>query len=63
MRAKEIVSGHGGVRVIYGDTDSLMIQPLGLGELEKEGEKAKLFEIKKVADQLKGQINKEYSNL
>lgn len=46
MRAKEIVGGIGGVRVIYGDTDSLMIQPLGL---EQETEKGKLWEIKKIA--------------
>lgn len=43
MRAKEIVSSNGAVRVIYGDTDSLMIQPLTLHEVEKEGEKAKLL--------------------
>jgi DNA polymerase elongation subunit (family B) len=30
----------GGVRVIYGDTDSLMIQPHGL---EKEDDREKLF--------------------
>jgi DNA polymerase elongation subunit (family B) len=30
----------GGVRVIYGDTDSLMIQPNGL---ERDNDKEKLF--------------------
>jgi DNA polymerase alpha subunit A len=30
LRAKDIVGSMGGVRVIYGDTDSLMIQPHGL---------------------------------
>lgn len=30
LRAKDIVGAMGGVRVIYGDTDSLMIQPHGL---------------------------------
>jgi DNA polymerase elongation subunit (family B) len=30
LRAKDIVDSMGGVRVIYGDTDSLMIQPNGL---------------------------------
>ncbi len=30
MSAKEIVSKRGGVKVIYGDTDSLMIQPFDL---------------------------------
>ncbi len=28
LRAKDIVGSTGGVRVIYGDTDSLMIQPM-----------------------------------
>ena len=30
MSAKDIVSKRGGVKVIYGDTDSLMIQPFDL---------------------------------
>lgn len=30
LRAKDIVSSTNGVRVIYGDTDSLMIQPQNL---------------------------------
>lgn len=30
LRARDIVSKRGGVRVIYGDTDSLMIQPSDL---------------------------------
>lgn len=29
LRAKDIVDSTGGVRVIYGDTDSVMIQPMG----------------------------------
>jgi len=49
-----------GVKVIYGDTDSLMIQPFGL---EKEDDREKLFEIKNIAEELKKNINKEYSNL
>jgi DNA polymerase elongation subunit (family B) len=36
LRAKDIVGTMGGVKVIYGDTDSLMIQPFGL---EKEDER------------------------
>ena len=32
LRAKDIVGATGGVRVIYGDTDSLMIQPSTLEE-------------------------------
>jgi DNA polymerase elongation subunit (family B) len=49
-----------GVKVIYGDTDSLMIQPFAL---EKEDDREKLFEIKNIAEELKKNINKEYSNL
>jgi DNA polymerase alpha subunit A len=30
LRAKDLVGSTGNVRVIYGDTDSLMIQPLNL---------------------------------
>lgn len=30
QRANDIVSNKGGVQVIYGDTDSLMIQPISL---------------------------------
>jgi DNA polymerase alpha subunit A len=40
LRAKDIVGAMGGVRVIYGDTDSLMIQPHGL---EKDDDREKLF--------------------
>ena len=50
----------GGVRVIYGDTDSLMIQPNGL---ERDNDKQKLFEIRNIAEELKKNINREYSNL
>lgn len=54
------MSARGGVEVIYGDTDSLMIQPTSLN---KETDKEKLFEIKGIADDLKKSINKEYTNL
>ena len=37
-----------------------MIQPMGI---EVEDERGKLWEIKKIADDLKGRINKEYDNL
>ncbi len=60
QRANDIVSARGGVEVIYGDTDSLMIQPTSLN---KETDKEKLFEIKSIADDLKKSINKEYTNL
>jgi DNA polymerase elongation subunit (family B) len=30
MSARDLVSKKGGVKVIYGDTDSLMIQPFDL---------------------------------
>jgi DNA polymerase alpha subunit A len=60
QRANDIVSARGGVEVIYGDTDSLMIQPTSLN---KETDKEKLFEIKTIADDLKKSINKEYVNL
>lgn len=40
LRAKDIVSSTSGVRVIYGDTDSLMIQPQNLDD---KNEKEKLF--------------------
>jgi len=32
LRAKDIVSSTTGVKVIYGDTDSLMIQPQNLDD-------------------------------
>lgn len=60
LRAKDIVGAMGGVRVIYGDTDSLMIQPHGV---EKDDDREKLFEIRNIAEELKKNINKEYSNL
>lgn len=44
-----------GVKVIYGDTDSLMIQPIAL---DKEDDREKLFEINNIADELKKTINK-----
>jgi len=47
QRANDIVTKRGGVDVIYGDTDSLMIQPTSLN---KETDKEKLFEIKSIAD-------------
>lgn len=50
LAAKEIVSKRGGVRVIYGDTDSLMIEPANLGSEDKNTEADKLISLKVVAD-------------
>ena len=61
LRAKDIVGEMGNVRVIYGDTDSVMIQPMSIED--KEGDLQKLFEIKVVAEELKDRINREYKSL
>lgn len=53
MSAKEIVSNRGGVKVIYGDTDSLMIQAFDLKTEDNSTEVDKLKNLKKVADELK----------
>lgn len=42
------------MKVIYGDTDSLMIMPTAS---EQETEIEKLMELKKISDELKGKIN------
>ena len=51
----------GNVRVIYGDTDSVMIQPMSIED--KNNDLEKLLEIKVVADELKDRINREYKSL
>ena len=51
----------GNVRVIYGDTDSVMIQPMSIED--KNNDLEKLFEIKVVADELKDRINREYKSI
>ncbi len=63
MSARDIVSKRGSVRVIYGDTDSLMIQPYDLKTEEETTEVEKLKNLKKVADELKSEINKQYTFL
>lgn len=55
MKAKEIVESRDVFRVIYGDTDSLMIQPKSL---MSETNKQKIFELKDLANDLKKEINK-----
>lgn len=50
MAARDIVSKKGGVRVIYGDTDSLMIEPNNFRVEENATEADKLKSLKKIAD-------------
>ena len=58
-RAKELVERSGKASVIYGDTDSLMIK---IDMEEGWSEVDKIRYIHKIADKLKGDINKEYTN-
>ena len=62
IAAKDIVSKRGGVRVIYGDTDSLMIEP-NLNSEDRISEGEKLKSLKNIADELKVDINKMYTFL
>ena len=62
VAAKDIAIKRGLVNVIYGDTDSIMLEPINLrGEQQEEiSEVGKLKLLKKIADELKKQINGQY---
>ena len=63
VAATAIVDKRGGVRVIYGDTDSLMIEPSNMRGEDEPTEVDKLRSLKKIADDLKGEINRMYTFL
>jgi DNA polymerase alpha subunit A len=63
LSAKDIVTKKGGMNVIYGDTDSLMIQPLTFSSDENLKEIDKIMLVKKAADEHKADINKLYTVL
>ena len=60
MRGRDIVENRGVFRVIYGDTDSLMIQPVSF---TKESNFDKILELREFANDLKKEINRAYANL